>query len=937
MVTAVVARGALAGQTGARIKTALGRPQVFDEFGAQQTFAQGALAGFSGARRVAAGTYTAFGPDPVYPLARVEPLTLDLAAGMGFQYEPGRTAGFAVLWPIDGQSGAIGATSGANGLPASAEYNRVPPLPGRFLCFNNGPYPLNAGPGGAAALATALTSAEIASVVDCADFINTLIPRDTPLFSGGLTVAAALADQHKVFALSFAIGSTSVSERWIGFTGSRAEGTVSITGTTATIDVTSGGGDAVAVGLILSGTGIAANTIITAITGGDPAGACTATVSVAQTVVGLPFETRDQRPLQYQNFVMALDAFAAWARGQNLTPIMPWMCRKSDEADGNAVAVANARKIMTDTRTVVNEFAARLYAGGPNAGQIPWIIDCQVASPTDDINHFPVTNEDAGNQNTPDLSLMGKVSRMTLGSLSMARDVDAAGNRYDTRWVSIAAYHQPSTDGARVHIGDDPVGYIWHGGDLGLAAIRIGNGLDARWPAILRAARTRGSLTVTLTWSEPCEFDGGELVIDPGQYGFRYEDSLGSIACSGFVWSGGGTVLTFTLATEPVGAETLSYACGNATLFDAITGAVTTDMTRAIKSTKAPYGYVSGGLASGGYPWIAPGSGMGSRQGQRGNVRATVARGRCRQTGRRLYPYANHQTMRVDVDAGTGTLLAMHTAAGFTTGAGLAPSFIADFGDAACYPGSGQTITDRSPSAALLWLGLDGTGANDPAYQAAASGLPAFLRFDGGGGVGVKSGQFCKAQGTPAFLDSLHKAGGAAILMGAVYLPTVAPPNTQYLLANCRNASGFGAGIALRVSTAGQPGINVRGATGGSVFSYNLPNPASKVVVGWNVFAIGLNAALNTLWSVDSNGSKFVTTVNTSTCTYSSPSTGDPESVPHIGGNYVAAAANIDSMVNGSAIAGVTVAPWTDVTAFLPVFNSLCDRLLLPRGPVPLP
>jgi len=898
--------GKLSAFGGARIETSLGSRNVFDMTDTQRTYAQDALGDFSGPRRVAGGDITATGPDAVYPAARIQNRTINFAS-MGFSLESGHTA-FAALVCDDGQSLALGATEGSSSLPASREINSLPPMPGKYLCFNNGICPRNSSPGGETALNTALTSAEIASVVDCADYINPLVQRDTPIFSAGLMIADALRHTNdKVFALSFAVGSTSLSERLVGFTGSRASGTLSISGTTATITVSSGSLNAD--NLILVGTGIAADTYITTVPAPTGTGTFSVQVSPSQTVASTSFTTQDQKPRQYKNYLMAIDAFATWARGQNLTPILPFFLWIGGNAESDSVAVANARNQNLNLRTVVNAFALRLH-GAANAAQVPWIIDAAVSAPRTNVNHDPVANE---GDDTPDLSNMGLVNNMTLSSGQMARAVDVSGARYDTRWVSCATYHHPTTTGARVHIGDDPIGYIYMGGDMGMTAIDIANGEDARWPAITRVARVKGNLNVAVTFSEACEFSS-ELIGNPGQYGLKYTGGGTEVAISAFAWSG--ATLTLTLASEPTGAEVLSYACDNATLFEPIV------------STNSPFGPVSGGLASGGYPWTQPGYGLGNQTGQRGSIRGTAIPGYCVQTGRPLYRYANQQKATVDVTAGTGTIAAMHETASIT------PAFLVDTGDPACYPGSGQTIIDLSGAAELYWLGIDGTTANDPAYVAASGGIPSYLRFDGGGGAGVKSGQICKAQGSPTFLANLHKTGGAAVFIAAFYMPAAPTYSAiQYLLANCRNGSGGGPGVAFRVSTAGNPGFNIRGASNANVMSVNLPTE-TRVVAGWNVMMIGIQEG-GTGWAWVSNGSRYLATLSTFACTYTSPSSDDPEASPIIGGNYQAAVANIDSLFNGSGIGAIGVGPWGASNDYLPLFRSVCAAYGLEVGPLP--
>ncbi|MGL6208406.1 MAG: hypothetical protein ACRC14_01085, partial [Paracoccaceae bacterium] len=337
-------------------RLALGAMNVFDADGVQRTFSQ--AGDFGAGRRSFGGDILAESPDDVFPSARVRAQTVNYATGLGYALEPG-TSAFAVLVTGDGQSPFIGATGGESALPPTRQYNLLPPLPRKYVCFNNGPFPLDANTGGPEALETALDLSDIATVVDCADYINPQVQRDTPLLSAGLVIADALrGTSHKVFAFAFAIGSTSFNDRLYGFKGSRAAGTVSISGTTATITVASGSLNAK--NLILIGSGIAANTFITT----DPAPLGTGTFSVqvspSQTVGPVAFTTQDQRQRQYKNFILALDAFAAWARANNLTPIMPHFFFIGGEAESNAPLVATGRNLFANLREVVNEFANRL-------------------------------------------------------------------------------------------------------------------------------------------------------------------------------------------------------------------------------------------------------------------------------------------------------------------------------------------------------------------------------------------------------------------------------------------------------------------------------------------------------------------------------------------------------------------------------------------------
>lgn len=841
-------------------------------------------------------------------------LSLDYAAGLGYALEPGTTA-FAVLVSGDWQSRGMAATSGgrtSDTAPSPTLYGTTCPFPGKMKCFNNGPLPLDASPGGATALATALDPADIATVVDADCTLNPLIQRDVPLFYAMWERAAALQEtNHVVFGFAFGIGSTSFNDRLYGFKGSRASGTVTISGTTATITVSSGD-VAAAPNLILIGAGIAANTSIVSIDSGVSTGACTATVSVSQTVGPVAFTTQDQRQQQYKNYIVALDAFAAWARANGYTPIMPDFYFIGGEAENSAVAKANGVNTLKNLRTTADEFTTRLYAGTVNAGKTAWIIDATCNSPRYDINHDPATNE--GND-TPSLANMGLVNNMTLAAEAMARETDAAGVANDAKYIAIPTYHYPADADGRVHLGNDSVGYRHMGADLGLTSIYVGNGLDARWPAILQVVRVKGSTSVAVTYSEPCEFDTTQ-VNNPGQYGFKYTSNGSEIAINGFSWNG--ATLTLTLASEPGAGETevLSYACDNATLFD---GAI---------SRQSPFGPVADGLAAGGYPWDVPVYGLARLAGQRGNVRSVATYGRDVQFGQSRPRWAVQQKISVNVTAGTGNVLTLHQTAGIT------PSFLIDAGDTSSVASGNQTITDLSASAALYWLGIDGTSTNDPALQAAAGSIPAWLKFDNGGAAGAESDQVLTPQGTPAFMANLHKTGGEGVLFAAVYMP--AAPNyatIQYILANCRNDTSGQAGVAFRISTAGQPGFNVRGAAGVSVLSHNMPT-AEKVVQGWNVFAIGIKEGA-TGWSLGSNGSKFVATINTYACTYTTPSAAAAEGTPRIGMNVRTTVAAADTLVNGAGLGAVGMAPWMSAETFLPVFRSLCARFGLTIGSLP--
>lgn len=902
--------GAYAAVSGAQIRTDLGFRNVFAPDGTRLSHSQ--IGDVKGARRRAPGVYDVIGPDAVFPQGRLQAQSFNIA-NLGLQFEPGRPKALLILFD-DGQSNGAGATAGGRSSDAGATatlYNTRNPLP-NMLCFNGGIRPLAASPGGSTALATVLSPASIASVVPAADAINPLLQRDTPIYSAMLAVADALrGTNHAVFGLSDAIGSTSLSERLIGFTGSRAAGTVSINGATATITVASG--SLSAENLILIGAGIAANTTITTVPAPTGTGTFSVQVTPSQSVSSVAFTTQDQKPQQYKNMISALDAAATWARANGYTPMLPFVTFMGGEAEGDAQSKANGINSLRTLRTVANEFAARIYSGTVNAGQIPWIINAVVASPRYLINQDPPSNV---SNNSPSLANMGLVNNMTLAAAAMALEVDATGAAYDTKSIAVPAYYLPADADGRVHFGNDSIGHVLRGEYIGATMVALGNGQEARWPQIVRAQRTKGSLSVTVTFSEACEFDGGQIVSNPGQNGFRYRDSIGTIAITAFAWAG--ATLTLTLASEPVGAETLSYACDNATLFTEAT------------SRNSPFGLASLGPSSGGWPFDVPVYGLGNQAGQRGNVRAVQVYGWSVQSARPLHRYACQFKGLVDVDAGTGSALAMHTTAGVT------PAFLLDMGDVASWPApvSGvpnQTLTDLSASAAAYWLGVDGTTANDPTYVAAAAGIPAWARFDGT--PGVKSGKVILPQGTPAFLADLHKAGGAAVITVAFFVPSYTTfPTIQYLLANCSNEVGGGAGVAVRVGTTGQPGINIRGAGGSSVLSVNLPGTA-KVVPGWNVISIGWQAGASG-WAWDSNSSKFVAAVNTFAATYTSPSSGAAEAAPVIGANYKGAVVNMDTLVSGAGIGGVWVDPYSSATDALPIFRSACARFGLAVGPL---
>lgn len=154
-----------------------------------------------------------------------------------------------------------------------------------------------------------------------------------------------------------------------------------------------------------------------------------------------------------------------------------------------------------------------------------------------------------------------------------------------------------------------------------------------------------------------------------------------------------------------------------------------------------------------------------------------------------------------------------------------------DAGDAASYPGSGQTWFDVSGNGNHFFLGGGpGAEASDPTFNGTA-GLPVeetYFSFDGG--------DYFTEAAAHTFADNWHKDNGVFSLIAVHYV--IASASAQGLLSNVDNTTSQD-GISFHVG-ASEDSRLIHALTNASIESVQIGIP---VVTAWNFSGLSFNEA----------------------------------------------------------------------------------------------
>lgn len=212
---------------------------------------------------------------------------------------------------------------------------------------------------------------------------------------------------------------------------------------------------------------------------------------------------------------------------------------------------------------------------------------------------------------------------------------------------------------------------------------------------------------------------------------------------------------------------------------------------------------------------------------------------------------------------------------------------------------SSQTLTNLVSGGVDTWRGGDsGSSTDDPTFNGASGGLSSsdYLSFDGG--------DFCKMKSQPSYIDDMHQDNAIYSLLIWLYL--IAGATNQVLFETTTNLE-VGTGITLFIQTAEHVQFGVANASTAVLTVEADENAISENA--WHLIGMSLNEATG------SGGGFFyldgafhqVSSADTFTSTYSSPSTGVATQPMLFGGNVN------KFLNNNSRIAGVML--WSGGTA----------------------
>lgn len=793
----------------------------------------------------------------------------------------GGSAGRLWILLFHGQSNAVGATGDGD---ATGALTTEPPDASRILMFNGGITPLQATPS-SVSKTLAIDPAQYASVVAAREGANPFVNRETWSLSAARAFAGVMRPQDRVLLINCALGSCSFNDLVQGFTGSRATFSGSISGTSMTVTaVTVTAGVGLTNSLILNHASITPGTVITGVPTpegeeGGPGGPGVYTVSPSQTVGSFTdATTSDPAPQPWTNLETLVTAAVAYAAREQMTPIIPAFLYNQGEVEQAGIVSQRTAQLAT-LRTKVD--ALKTITGQT---QDILIVHPAVGAPIFNINHVPPANV---GDDTPDDSLMQQVSPATLAADAAARSI--------ANFTTFAQYFQSagSTETAANRVHYDREGHKQMGMASGFIAADYIAGRPVSHPYMVSCTGLLGSTTRVVTLSEDAVIDES-VVSDPGQRGVTYFDDTGALTVTDVAVSG--TTLTLTFAAPPSGiTERVEIACSNGTVLGTYTGAS--------------------------WPFTSPPVCLGPNFGQRSQIRALRHGGYHLDTNEPLPRFFLHQKQDVRITSDGRTLPEVFADLGVT------PTFIIDASDPASYPDNGQTITDVSPAFTAWQLGIDGSAtATDPTWTAPTSSEPAHFLFS-------TAGRSITPTSALTFADTWHRSTASFVVFAAFFLPSgPSYANAQTLFSTCTDATS-GIGVQIRVSPSGRWGVVMQNGSG---ITLNA-NATGVLSAGWNVCAVGVDAANNRAWYM-TPGPMASTGPENVTISLSSPSASAANGVvrPVLGKTAITADGSAKHLIAGSRVQMIAACAYQSAEKMRPLYNYLFTRVYgwsLPEAP----
>jgi hypothetical protein len=195
-------------------------------------------------------------------------------------------------------------------------------------------------------------------------------------------------------------------------------------------------------------------------------------------------------------------------------------------------------------------------------------------------------------------------------------------------------------------------------------------------------------------------------------------------------------------------------------------------------------------------------------------------------------------------------------------------TFVLDPADYLCYPGSGETFSDRAPSANDFMLGSSLANATgNPTFTGNAGSLDGMTYW----GM-TSSTSLLQLIANPTEVDNLHKDSAVWSADMWVWFATVTGINQTMI---STSATGVAVGINWRVNTGGTPALTVQDGVGNAL---SVTGTAASVAAGgWKRLSIVVDEAAGTgFFGVNGVYTTF-------TSTYSSPSSAAASNLLRIG------------------------------------------------------
>lgn len=213
------------------------------------------------------------------------------------------------------------------------------------------------------------------------------------------------------------------------------------------------------------------------------------------------------------------------------------------------------------------------------------------------------------------------------------------------------------------------------------------------------------------------------------------------------------------------------------------------------------------------------------------------------------------------------TLIEAIRAAGLTSNLKLC----LDAADYASYPGTGQQWLDTSGNGYDFFRGTTGSGdAFDPTFNGppGVAGPDTYWSTDGGD-------LFRYDTSNETWMNALHKDSAAFSVLCFVYVPNTSSDNT--IFGTTATTAVTGIGTMLLLDSSERPRFLV---ANGSSFSSNITGTALSV--GWHVLGLSVDEAAGAGFLYADGAYNQVSSSDTFTATYSSPSASNASGVMSI-------------------------------------------------------